>query len=102
MLSAVALHVISIIVVMVPSFGSFFSMPDLINFADTLVIVTFIHVSSGLLAAILGIWLVSSWHLKTELQNCFRKKRVMDVTFTLWTLAIVLGIILYLAIIQAF
>jgi uncharacterized membrane protein YozB (DUF420 family) len=77
-------------------------MPDLINFADTLVIVTFIHVSSGLLAAMLGIWLVSSWHLKTELQNCFRKKRVMDVTFTLWSLSIVLGIILYLAIIQAF
>ena len=102
MLSAVALHIISIIIVMVPSFGVYFSMTGLLNFADTLMIVTLFHVSSGLLAAMFGIWLVSSWHLKTDLQNCFRKKLVMDVTFALWTIAIVLGIFLYLAIIQAF
>ncbi len=102
MLSAVTLHLISIIIVMVPSFGIFFSMTGTVNFADPLVIVTLVHVSSGLLAALFGIWLVSSWHLKADLQTCFRKKRVMDVTITLWSIAIVLGIILYLAIIQAF
>ena len=102
MLSAVALHIISIIIVMVPSFGVYFSMTGIVNFADTLVIVTLVHVSSGLLAAIFGILLVGSWHLKADLQNCFRKKNVMDVTFVLWSLAIVLGIFLYLSIIQAF
>jgi hypothetical protein len=45
---------------------------------------------------------VSSWHFKTDLQTCFRKKRIMDITFILWSLAIVLGITLYLAIIQTF
>jgi len=73
-----------------------------VNYADTLVIVTLVHVSAGLLAALLGIWLVGSWHLKADLQPCFRKKRVMDAAFILWSLAIVLGIYLYLAIIQAF
>jgi uncharacterized membrane protein YozB (DUF420 family) len=102
MLSAVVLHIISIMVVMVPSFGAFFSMSSTVNFADTLVIVTLIHVSAGLLAAVLGLWLVSSWHFKTNLQTCFRKKRIMDITFVLWLLTIVLGIVLYLRIIQAF
>ena len=100
MLSAVVLHIISIMVVMVPSFGLFFSMPGTVNFTDILVIVTLIHVSAGLLAAVLGIWLVGSWHLKADLQTCFRNKRIMDVTFVLWSLAIVLGIAIYLAIIQ--
>ena len=100
MLSALVLHIISIMVVMVPSFGAFFSMSGTVNFADTLVIVTLVHVSAGLLAAVLGIWLVSSWHLKADLQTCFGKKRVMDITFVLWSLAIVLGIALYLTIIQ--
>jgi hypothetical protein len=49
MLSAVALHIISIVIVMVPSFGAFFSIPGSINFADTVVIVTLVHVSAGLL-----------------------------------------------------
>jgi hypothetical protein len=102
MLSAVVLHIISIMVVMVPSFGAFFSMSSTVNFSDTLVIVTLIHVSAGLLAAVLGLWLVSSWHFKTNLQTCFRKKRIMDITFVLWLLTIVLGIVLYLRIIQAF
>ena len=102
MLSAVVLHIISIIVVMIPSFGAFFSMPGTVNLAETLVIVTLIHVSTGLIAAALGLWLVSSWHFKTNLQTCFKKKRIMDITFTLWLIAIVLGIVLYLRIIQAF
>jgi hypothetical protein len=65
------------------------------------VITTLIHVFAGLLAALLGVWLVSSWHLQTSLQTCFKKKRLMDVTLGLWLLAIVLGVVLYLAIIQA-
>jgi hypothetical protein len=100
MLSAVVLHIISILVVMVPSFAAFFGDLSLVNFADIFVITTLIHVSAGLLAALLGIWLVSSWHLQTNLQTCFKKKRVMDVTLILWLLAIVLGVVLYSAIIQ--
>jgi uncharacterized membrane protein YozB (DUF420 family) len=102
MLSAVVLHIISIVIVMVPSLGAFFSMPGSVNFTNTLVIVTLVHVSAGVLAVLCGIWLVSSWHLKTDLQTCFKKKLIMDATFVLWLLAIILGIVLYLSIIQVF
>ena len=44
MLSAVVLHIISILAVMIPSFALFFAEPILINFADSLVIVTLAHV----------------------------------------------------------
>jgi len=100
MLSAVALHWISILIVMIPSFATFFGAPSTVNFADAIVIATLVHVLAGLIAAVLGVWLVSSWRLRADLQTCFRKKRVMDITFGLWSLAIVLGIVLYLAIIQ--
>lgn len=100
MLSALALHIVAILVVMVPSLAAFFSVPSSVNFADILVIVTLVHVSAGLLAALLGVWLVGSWHLQESLQTCFRKKRVMDVTLSLWLLAIALGLVIYLVIMQ--
>lgn len=98
MLSALMLHIVAILFVMVPSLAAFLSVPSSVNFADILVIVTFVHVSAGLLAALLGVWLVGSWHLQKSLQTCFRNKRVMDVTLSLWLLAIALGLVLYLAI----
>jgi uncharacterized membrane protein YozB (DUF420 family) len=98
MLSAVVLHIVSLLAVMGPSFAAF-AGPGSINFSDVLVMVTFVHVSAGLIAALLGVWLVGSWHLKVDMQGCFRKKRVMDVTLILWILAIFLGIFLYLVIV---
>ena len=99
MLSAVVLHLISIIAVMGPSFAKFVDT-GLINFSDELVMVTFVHFFAGLIAALLGVWLVGSWHLKVDVQDCFRKKRVMYVTIILWILAILLGIFLYLVIVR--
>ena len=46
MLSAVAFHIVAIIVIMVPSFGALFSAPSAVNFADALIIATLIHVSA--------------------------------------------------------
>lgn len=99
MLSALVLHILTVLVVMIPSFGVFFSDVSAVNFADAVVIATLIHVSAGLSAALLGIWIVGSWHLQTSVATCFRKKRFMDLTISLWSLAILLGIILYWAII---
>ena len=100
MFSALVLHIISIMLIMVPSFGAFFSDVSAVNFADALVIAALIHVSAGVIAALLGIWLVSSWHLQESVQTCFRKKHFMDVTLVLWFLAISLGFILYWVIVQ--
>jgi uncharacterized membrane protein YozB (DUF420 family) len=100
MLSALLLHILTVLLVMIPSFGVFFSDVSMLNFADTLVIATLIHVSAGLSAVLLGIWIVGSWHLQASVATCIRKKRFMDLTLSLWFLAIFLGIILYWAIIQ--
>jgi hypothetical protein len=100
MLSALVLHIIAILTVMIPSLAAFFGGPGTINFADALVITALTHVSAGVLAALLGIWLVTSWHLQTNLQTCFKKKRLMDATITLWLIAFFLGIYLYLVVTQ--
>jgi hypothetical protein len=83
---------------MVPSFSAYVG-PGVINFSDLWAIVTLVHVSAGFMTALFGIWLVGSWHLKTDIQGCFKKKRLMDVTLILWMLSIVLGILLYLVIV---
>lgn len=101
MLFAVALHIASIAAVMVPSLLTFFAGPDPVNFVDALVIVAMIHVSSGLLAALFGTWLVGSWHLQTDLVSCFRKKPLMILTLSLWLFSVSLGVFLFLAIAQA-
>ncbi|MCW4019077.1 MAG: DUF420 domain-containing protein [Candidatus Bathyarchaeota archaeon] len=101
MLTAVVLHLISIFVVMVPSLAAFFGSPDALSFADAYVSITAVHAFAGVISSVLGVWLVSAWHLQKDIQGCFRKKKVMDITFVLWLLSIVLGVILYLRIIQA-
>ncbi len=101
MLGAVVLHIVSILAVMVPSFGLFFGA-GAINLADAVTVITLVHAFAGVVAALLGVWLVGSWHLKADLQGCFRKKRLMDVTVGLWVLAIVLGIVIYAKIVGAF
>jgi len=98
MFSALVLHIVSILAVMVPSFRAYVG-PGVINFSDIWAIVTFVHVSTGLIAVLVGIWLVGSWHLKTDIKQCFRKKRFMDATLILWLLSILLGIMLYMVIV---
>jgi uncharacterized membrane protein YozB (DUF420 family) len=102
MLSAVVLHAILIFTWMIPSFSSFFSTIESINFADALIIAILVHAFAGIVAFVLGVWLVGSWHLKTDIKTCFAKKNFMLVTITLWLIALVLGIILYLKVIQLF
>ena len=98
-LSAVVLHIISIFAVMIPSYQAFFGASGLIDYADVFVVLTLTHVAAGFMAALLGVWLVSSWHLQTNMQTCFKKKRIMDITLVLWLLAIIIGMVLYLKII---
>ena len=102
MLTAVVLHAILIFTWMIPSFSSFFSTIESINYADALIIAILIHAFAGISAFVLGVWLVGSWHLKADIKPCFAKKNIMRVTITLWPTALVFGIILYLKIIQLF
>jgi uncharacterized membrane protein YozB (DUF420 family) len=102
MLTAVVLHTVMILAWMIPSFSSFFRFPGSTNLADIIVVTTLVHAFMGIATDILGIWLVASWRLQADMKTCFAKKRIMRVTLTLWLIALVLGIILYLKIIQLF
>jgi uncharacterized membrane protein YozB (DUF420 family) len=102
MLTAVVLHTVIILTWMIPSFRSLFSSSSSINLADIIVVTILIHAFMGITADILGIWLVASWRLQADMKTCFAKKKIMRVTLTLWLIALVLGIILYLKIIQLF
>jgi uncharacterized membrane protein YozB (DUF420 family) len=99
MLSAVVLHIISILAVMIPSFAVFFGGSGLVDYTDVYVIFTLVHVATGVTTALLGVWLVSSWHLQVNMQTCFERKRFMDVTLVLWSSAIIIGIVLFLKVI---
>ena len=100
MLTAVVLHTIIILAWMVPSFSLSFS--GSINFADMIVVTILVHAFMGIAADLLGIWLVASWRLRADMKTCFAKKSLMRVTMTLWLIALFLGIVLYLKIIQVF
>jgi uncharacterized membrane protein YozB (DUF420 family) len=98
MTSALVLHLITIFSWMIMSFIAFFSAGS-VDYGNLLVTATLAHVTFGIIAASLGVWLVGSWHLQTDVQKCFPRKRIMLVTITSWVTAIALGIVLYLAVV---
>jgi len=60
----------------------------------TLTVLT--HALTGALAEILGIWVVGEWLLRSlETKACVMRKKVMRVTVSLWFIAIILGIAVY-------
>jgi uncharacterized membrane protein YozB (DUF420 family) len=102
MFTAVVLHTIVILAWMVPSFSTLFSHTSSINLADMITLTIMIHTFTGIATVILGFWLVASWRLQVDVKTCFAKKKAMRVTFSLWLITLVLGIILYLKFIQLF
>ena len=98
MTTAVVLHIITILYVMIPSFTSFTSSPGTSIEINPIVIISFIHVALGFVTVALGIWLAVSWHFKTDLQTCFSNKRLMKPTIALWFIAILLGVTIYITI----
>ena len=96
MLTAVALHLIVIFLVMLPSFVSGIIPYASRNAVDPILLIGIVHAVLGTTAAALGVWIVGSWRLRQSLQFCIPKKRIMLATLTPWVIAIILGILLYL------
>jgi uncharacterized membrane protein YozB (DUF420 family) len=95
MLSAVTLHIIMIFGIMVPSFSVIaFTQTSISTLIVSLVM---IHATFGAITALLGIYVVASWRLRTSLQYCQPKKKIMLTTFILWLISISLGIIIYVS-----
>jgi uncharacterized membrane protein YozB (DUF420 family) len=97
MFGAVVLHLSTVLVVMVPSFGSYL-FSGTVDFADVYVPVTLVHVLAGGLAVLLGLWLVGSWGFRVDLQKCFGRRKFMIIALGLWLFAVVVGIVLFLRI----
>ncbi|TRO51242.1 hypothetical protein E2P61_06680 [Candidatus Bathyarchaeota archaeon] len=100
MFAAILLHAVTILAWMMPSFSRLFTAPGAISLVDLLTIGIIIHALAGVIAVILGIWIVASWRLRVDVKKCFAKKNSMRVTITMWIIALAIGIILYLKIMQ--
>jgi len=92
MLIAVVLHTITILAVMIPSFGAISSG----DFPVVISTIASVHGILGILAEVLGVWIVASWRLRRSLQYCAPKKTLMRLTLTLWFIALILGVLIYL------
>jgi len=94
MLSAVVLHLISVIIVMIPSYSRV--LPLIAEGAlSTGYVIILIHGIIGILTTVLAIWIVVSWRLRQSLKYCAPKKKAMRATLTLWVLTVILAILLY-------
>jgi len=97
MLLAVVVHSITILAVMMPSFSSGLTPYTILeNFAKPISVISIFHGITGLLAWLLGIWIVAAWHLSPSTQACYRKKVAMQITLVLWLIALILGFVMYL------
>jgi len=98
MTSALVLHLVTIFSWMIWSLINFFKSAP-VDFANLIHLTALAHATLGIIAASLGVWLVASWHLQTDVQKCFARKRIMLTTITFWVTAILLGIVLYLVVV---
>ena len=95
MLVGVVLNLLSFVIVMGPALFSL-GQNGLFDHPGRLYFVTLVHAGLGGIALVLGVFLVASWHLQASTQNCVRRKKIMRLTFVLWVLALILGILLYM------
>jgi uncharacterized membrane protein YozB (DUF420 family) len=98
-------HGIAMLVALVLNLGAFLLVmgPSLLALEPSIVIsplnrisiVAIVHGTLGGVTEILGIWIVGSWHGRRSTQSCARKKWIMRVTWVMWLIALVLGMLLY-------
>jgi uncharacterized membrane protein YozB (DUF420 family) len=91
MLSAVGLHLITIGVIMVPSFVAIIlEKPDI-----SIGLFAPFHAALGTATAILGVWIVGGWRLRASTKFCAPKRKFMRATFILWLVTLSLGVLFY-------
>jgi uncharacterized membrane protein len=97
MLVALAVHLITVGVVMVPSFVVGL-VPKILKKPISLIALLSIFMAAlGTATVILAIWIVGAWRLRQSTKFCAPKRRLMRTTFILWLVSLSLGIILYFA-----
>ena len=97
MLASVVLHIIAISVIMVPSFALGVIPLITTQAVDVKTVLAPLHASTGIAAAVLGVWIVASWRLRRSLEFCTPKKKWMRFTLAVWLTALLSGFLLYLS-----
>lgn len=89
---ALLLHTSNILLTMLPSFMNILNASfDGLSFG---VMVTYIHGILGIVAEMLGLWVVINWRFQS-IVLCAKRKVFMKVTFVSWFLSLILGITFY-------
>ena len=92
----IALNTASIFLVMVPSLLGLDGLISGLSTRLSLLVVT--HAVVGSVVETLGFFLVAAWiYNGTRVDNCFRRKHLMEAAIVLWILEIVLGVYVYMA-----
>ncbi|MBC7131441.1 hypothetical protein H5T51_09595 [Candidatus Bathyarchaeota archaeon] len=99
---AVIIHSITIIAIMLPSFSAGIVPYISENPGNAIGLISLFHGVTGLLAWVLGIWLVASWHLSPSNEKCFKRGGAMRITLVVWMVSLILGILMYLNFYTAF
>ncbi len=96
MAGAVFLHLVTILVIMIPSFALAvlpeFIIPEPLM---TISLVGLIHGITGVLAVVLGLYLVAAWGFRADVKGCYRRKQTMRLTLIVWLISLILGVVLY-------
>jgi len=96
MLSALAVHLVIIFVVMVPSFVLGAIPLILENPVSEIGLLIPVHVAAGLVTAALGVWIMFGWRLRKSTEFCAPRRRFMRVTFIAWLVSLSFGVLVYL------
>jgi hypothetical protein len=95
--SAVLLHFVSVLVIMIPSFVV--STSILFNgFSSPAIILTWIHVPLGLTVLAIGLFLVFEWQFRMPNSKCYKRLGLMRPLWLLWMFILILGYLIYLSI----
>ena len=91
----IVLNTISIFAIMVPSFSKLRGLISGLSTRLSLLVVT--HAIVGSVVEILGVLLVAAWVFnRTRIDNCFKRKHLMEATIILWILELILGLYVYI------
>ncbi len=89
---AVALNVLSVALVMLPSGARILGRASL----STFTVIVGIHSVLGLLALAVGIYIVLVWRFRRPGGSCFRLRSSMGPLAMVWVVTMTLGVLMYL------
>jgi uncharacterized membrane protein YozB (DUF420 family) len=92
---AVVLHLLTFILVMGPIFFQNFSYYST-ELGVSWVQANWIHAVPGVLVLVLALFLVLAWVIHvSDVTPCYKRKRIMDATLSLWIISLAFGILTY-------